>query len=398
MRNILVLTATPGMANALRRVLSHTCDNRPKVIATGGALFRHASPQEYHPRWKTWRIEDLPMLPEPRFRPRTGCAAKIQECKAAIVHADRIILAPPPDPPGIMDLQMLLDHVGFVGPVTVWDTHSLRDQDVIRAMASPMEDTDYWVQTEKLRVHADWLIGLNGSRAMTLYGRVSKAIPVGRVLSAMLSTFPVVPLSPPTENPDSPLDAATLQARTLRAFGDSPKDTLVTWQHAWEMGRISYPFSKDPIRLLEKPSVHPKDPIHALFEGAGRRENHPPSLLADWLESLRDISPWIHDPTVKNQGRNIPLGSARGRINHFQQLIQQGWLNPDEMLLTSAGRRVHEQLPASLTDLGLTALWTRALDPRVSGEKIGEGSDMLTKFRAWSERYVVDLISRMGKG
>ncbi|PKY11747.1 hypothetical protein B1757_02855 [Acidithiobacillus marinus] len=361
-------------------------------------MFRHASPQEYHPRWKSWRIEDLPMLPEPRFRPRTGCAAKIQECKSAIAQADRIILAPPPDPPGMMDLQILLDYVGYVGPVTVWSTHSLRDQDMIRTISSPVEDADYWVQAEKLRVHADWLIGLNGSRAMTLYGRVSKAIPVGRVLSAMLSTFPVVPLSPSTEDQNSSLDASTLQARTLRAFGDAPKDTLVAWQRAWEMGRISYPFSNEPVRFLEKLSAPPSDPLYALFQGAGRRENHPPCLLADWLESLRDVSPWVQDPALKSQGSNIPLGSVRGRVNHFQHLVDQGWLDPHEMRLTDAGRRVHAQLPASLTDLGLTVLWSHALDPRVSIGKIGEGSDVLQKFRAWSDKYVVDLISQMGKG
>lgn len=336
------------------------------------------------------------MLPEPRFRPRSGCAAKIQEYKTAITHADRVILAPPPDSPGVMDLYILIEHIGFNGPVTVWDTRSLRDDDLIKAMTHPHKNWDYWVQAEKLRVHADWLIGLNGSRAMTLYGRVAKAIPVGRVLSAMLSTFPVLP--PPANKSDNGLDAASFQARMLRAFGDSPKDALVMLQRAWEQGRISYPFDGSGIQPLEKSVEHSQDPIQAVFHGAGRREDHPQSLLADWLESLRDVSPWVQDPALKQYGKNIPLGSARSRINHLEQLVTQGWVDADSMQLTSAGQRIHQQLPQSLTDLGMTVLWARALDPHLSGSKDGESGGALKKFRAWSEKYVVDLISLIGKG
>lgn len=387
--NILVLTATPGMASALQRVLSKTSGNRPKVLATGGALFRHASPQEYHPRWKTWRIDDLPLLPEPRFRPRTGSGEKIREYKSVIARSDRVILAPPPDPPGLMDMQLLLDYAGIADPVTVWDTTSLQDEDVIHAIMHPRKDLDGWVQSEKARVHADWIIGLNGSRALTLYGRVSNPIPIGRVLSAMLSTFPVNP-SVPT---GSTMDAALLQARMLRAFRTPPKDTLILLQQAWERGGITYPFgSAGSIKLL---GGRVADSLRAVFNGCGQREARRQIHLADWLESLRDISPWVQDPALKEQARHIQLGSARGRMNHLDQITRQGWMDPADFCLTRGGQAVYEKIPASLSDLGMVALWAQALDANTL-EHGWKGP--LSAFASWAEKYVVDLVSNIEKG
>lgn len=396
---VLVLTATPGMALALRRVLSSTSKYHPKVIATGGALFRHASPTEYHPKWDKWRVEDLPLLPEPRFRPRTGTTDKIRECKAAIARSDRVILAPPPDPAGLMDLRILIDYAGFNGPVTIWDTTSLRDTDLLQAIAHPRKDVAHWVQVEKLRVHADWIIGLNGSRAMTLSRRVATAIPVGRVLSAMLSTFPVNETGLSRQS-ESGMDTAILQARILRGFGCSPENALILLARAWERGQITYPFvTSGKIALLEKDPV-PSDPVYAAFQGTGSRKNSPQHLLADWLESLRDVSPWVQDDALKLAARNIQLGSARGRMNHFTQLIRQGWVDPATMKLTPLGQTIYQKLPESLTDLGMTVLWTQALD-RLSHSEKGEETELETRllaFRSWAEKYVVDLVSLLGKG
>ncbi|MBE7562694.1 hypothetical protein H7F10_06960 [Acidithiobacillus sp. HP-6] len=388
------------MALALRRVLSSTSSYHPKVIATGGALFRHASPKEYHLKWDKWRAEDLPLLPEPRFRPRSGTTERIREYKSAIMRCDRVILAPPPDPAGLMDLQLLLDYAGFNGPVTIWDTTSLRDEDLVRAIAHPRKDVAHWVQVEKLRVHADWIIGLNGSRAMTLSRRVATAIPVGRVLSAMLSTFPVneTGLSRQTE---SGMDTAILQARILRGFDFPPEDALIQLARAWERGQITYPFiTSGKITTLEQYPTAPSDPVYAAFHGSGSRENSPQHPLADWLESLRDVSPWVQDDALKLAARNIQLGSARGRMNHFTQLIRQGWVDPATMNLTPLGQTIYQKLPESLTDLGMTVLWTQALDRLSHGEK-DEETELETRllaFRSWAEKYVVDLVSLLGKG
>lgn len=394
---ILVITATPGMANALRLALSSTSGNKPNVLATGGALFRHCSPKEYHLKWDKWRTEDLPLLPEPRFRPRPGTTGKIRECKAAIARSDRVILAPPPDPAGLMDLQLLLDYVGFDGDVTVWDTTSLRDADLTRSIAHPRKDVSHWAQTEQLRVHADWLIGLNGSRAMTLFGRVSTAIPVGRVLSAMLSTFPVNDASVFRQS-ESEMDTAILQARMLREFNHTPEDTLMLLSRAWESGHITYPFINGPgkITLLRK------DPgrfgsLYAAFQGEGSRENSPSHLLADWLESLRDVTPWVQDPSLKLSARHVQLGSARGRMNHFAQLVKNEWVDRSAMKLTPLGQKIHQKLPESLTDMGMTVLWAQALDSLARSEKNAFESQLLA-FRSWADKYVVDLVSLLGKG
>ena len=329
--------------------------------------------------------------------------------KAALTEVDKICLAPPPDLPGLFDLSLILSSAQRKDvAVEVWDTRSLRVEDLIRAIESPRQDVGAWADAERIRVYADWIVGLNGSRAMTLYGRVAKAIPVGRVLSALLGTFPP---KPQDLCPAERFDTATIQAWMLREHGWQPSRTLMTLQSHYEQGRITYPFTSrrhaygsasafpGAIQIRKREPLVREDPLLAALYQREQRVAHgdvAPTTFglcpqADWLESITDLRPWITDPHLREQAHGIQLGSPRARMGHLARLIEYGWVDPVRLDLLPAGKQVMEILPKSLTDLGTVVAWEKRL------EHVAMSQMPARAFQSWAERYVTEFLGWLQK-
>lgn len=399
----LVLTSTAGMSSAVQRAARALGWKHLHYAVTEGPIFRHASPQECRRRWKTYRVEDLPMLPGPRFRPVSGKIVKLKMLLQEASQTEKIVLAPPPDLPGLFDMSQIIAALQKREiELEVWDTRSLHPNDLAKAIQSPRKDTGSWAEAERVRVYADWIVGLNASRAMTLYGRVSKAIPVGRALSAMLATFPVRPME---LRPAELFDTASLQAWMLREHGWPATQTLKALQIAYERGAITYPFTTRRHRYgeaspfpggiqLRIPADSTRDPlldaIRHREEVVARGDMEPKTFglcpQADWLESLTDLRPWIRDDRLRQQAAGVQLGSPRARMDQLRRLIEAGWVDPSRLTLLPPGKRVLEVLPASLTDMGTLSLWERKLEEVA----LGEGS--AKAFQAWAERYVTEFL------
>ncbi|MGN0941473.1 MAG: DNA topoisomerase 3 [Selenomonadaceae bacterium] len=164
------------------------------VVTWGfGHILRQFEPQDYDERYKKWRAEDLPIVPA-KWQLMVDPAAKKQFeiIKGLIAKADEIVNAGDPDREGQLLIDEVLDYVGNTKPVLRILLNALDEKSIKEANADLRDNHDFVHLKESAlaRSRADWLIGMNLSRAYTLAARRSGhkvVLPIGRVKTPTLA-------------------------------------------------------------------------------------------------------------------------------------------------------------------------------------------------------------------
>ena len=79
-----------------------------------GHILRQAEPEEYDPRYKRWRAEDLPIIPrEWKLFVAKDCEKQFAIVKALIEGADEIVHGGDPDREGQLLVDEVLDYLGY---------------------------------------------------------------------------------------------------------------------------------------------------------------------------------------------------------------------------------------------------------------------------------------------
>lgn len=158
-----------------------------------GHLLEPAPPDAYDPALKTWDLATLPIVPEVfRFEPRDGKAAQqIKVIGRIIKGATEVVVATDADREGEMIGREILDRLGWKGPVFRLWLSDLTLPAVRKALAQlrPGHETEPLYHAALARTQADWLVGMNMSRAATLRFRQGpgKPLSVGRVQTPTLA-------------------------------------------------------------------------------------------------------------------------------------------------------------------------------------------------------------------
>ena len=158
-----------------------------------GHLLRQAEPQEYDEKYKKWRAEDLPIVPQ-EWKLIVEASSKKQFgiVKDLIARADEIVHAGDPDREGQLLIDEMLDYVGNTKPVRRILLNALDEKSIREANDHLRDNRDFAPLKESAlaRARADWLIGMNLSRAYTLAARRAGhdiTLPVGRVKTPTLA-------------------------------------------------------------------------------------------------------------------------------------------------------------------------------------------------------------------
>lgn len=158
-----------------------------------GHLLRQAEPQEYDEKYKKWRAEDLPIVPQ-EWKLIVEASSKKQFgiVKDLIARADEIVHAGDPDREGQLLIDEMLDYVGNTKPVRRILLNALDEKSIREANDHLRDNRDFAPLKESAlaRARADWLIGMNLSRAYTLAARRAghdMTLPVGRVKTPTLA-------------------------------------------------------------------------------------------------------------------------------------------------------------------------------------------------------------------
>lgn len=160
-----------------------------------GHLFEPATPEGYGEQFRQWRRDTLPIVPEQwrlEAKKDEGVAAQIEVIKACLLRADCVVNAGDPDREGQLLVDEVLQECGYTGKtLRIWLT-ALNDKAVAHALEH-LEDNAKYIHLHDsalARQRADWLIGYNATRAMTLKGREAGYVGVlsqGRVQTPTLA-------------------------------------------------------------------------------------------------------------------------------------------------------------------------------------------------------------------
>lgn len=202
---ILYIAEKPSLAKAIAQVLPkpHQFQDGHIVLGNGdkitwcfGHLLEQAPPDQYDDKYKQWRIQDLPILPQTwKLQVKASTKKQFSVVKKLIKECELIVHAGDPDREG----QLLVDEVihqckvakGKVQRTQRCLISDLNPAAVKRALSSLKSNRDFVpLSTSALaRSRADWLYGMNLSRICTLQGQKSGfkgVLSVGRVQTPLL--------------------------------------------------------------------------------------------------------------------------------------------------------------------------------------------------------------------
>lgn len=138
-----------------------------------GHLFEIVPPHEMDPKLKRWQLETLPMIPETfKYKVIPSKTSRFKAVKEIIKNpaVTEIIAAGDPAREGELIVQLVVRMSGINKPMRRLWVSSLTPKAVEQAFLNlrPIEDTMPLYHEAMARSYADWLIGMNASRAYTL--------------------------------------------------------------------------------------------------------------------------------------------------------------------------------------------------------------------------------------
>lgn len=198
----LVIAEKPSVARDLSRVLGmravgkHCFESQDRVITwCVGHLVELEEPATYDARWKAWRLDTLPMIPaEFKLRPVTGTREHLREvCKLLVdKRFTEVVNACDAGREGELIFRYLYQLARSRLPFRRLWISSLTDEAIRHGFASLKRgvDLDKLADAARCRSEADWLVGLNATRAVTVRYRTgadSMLYSIGRVQTPTLA-------------------------------------------------------------------------------------------------------------------------------------------------------------------------------------------------------------------
>lgn len=139
-----------------------------------GHILRQAEPEEYNAKYKNWKAEDLPIIPKQwKMIIDESCKKQFGIIKNLIDKADEIVHAGDPDREGQLLIDEVLDYLNCQKPVKRILLNALDEESIKKANKDLRDNRDFLnlKKSALARARADWLIGMNLSRAYTLAAR-----------------------------------------------------------------------------------------------------------------------------------------------------------------------------------------------------------------------------------
>lgn len=202
---ILYIAEKPSLGRAIADVLPKPHKKEEGCIraANGdvvswcfGHLLEQAEPDQYDPIYKQWNLQHLPIVPtEWKMQPKAKTRKQISLLRKLTKEADEIVHAGDPDREG----QLLVDEVIAYLKIPNYKREAMKrclisdlnPKSVKRSLAQLRSNREFIpLATSALaRSRADWLYGINLTRAYTLQGRqagYNGVLSVGRVQTPIL--------------------------------------------------------------------------------------------------------------------------------------------------------------------------------------------------------------------
>lgn len=304
MAKSVVIAEKPSVARDIARVLK--CNKKgngflegDKYIVTWalGHLVTLADPESYDVKYKTWNLEDLPMLPE-RLKltviKQTGKQFNAVKSQLTRNDVSEVIIATDAGREGELVARWILDKVKIKKPLKRLWISSVTDKAIKDGFANlkPGKAYDNLYASAVARSEADWYIGLNATRALTT--RFNAQLNCGRVQT------PTVAIIAARED-----EIKNFKAQTYYGIEAQTTDNLkLTWQ---DKNGNSRSFDKEKIDTLVK------------------KIGNSNAIVADIEKKpKKSFAPGLYDLTeLQRDANKIFSYSAKETLNIMQKLYEQ---------------------------------------------------------------------------
>ena len=333
-----------------------------------GHVLEQYDPGEYDERYKKWAMDDLPIVPDEwKLKVKKDAAKQFKIIKELAKKADYIINAGDPDREGQLLIDEVLLHIGNKKPVKRILLNALDQKSVVQALGDLRDNKDYTGLRDSAlaRSQADWLVGMNLSRAYTIKSRdagYDSVVHVGRVQTPTLALV-------------------VRREEEIRQFRPTTHYVLqVTWQH--ENGSIptAWKCKPDMEGLDSENRLLSKEIAEGLLSKIESAANHGDGAQIIAVEQKK-----------KQEGQRLPYSlstlqvEAGRRFGLSPQQVLDAMQSLYEMKLTTYPRSDCEYLPTN--QLSDAAAVIRNIEG-ISEEHLNEfaaRADVKIVSRAWND-------------
>ena len=197
---IVCIAEKPSVAKDIARIIGATTSrdgfmegNGYQVTWTFGHLCTLKEPHDYTPRWKSWSLSALPMIP-PRFGikliPDKGIAKQFAVIEQLMQKADSIINCGDAGQEGELIQRWVMQKAKAQCPVKRLWISSMTDEAIREGFRQLKDQDDYQplYLAGLSRAIGDWILGMNATRLYTLkYGQNRQVLSIGRVQTPTLA-------------------------------------------------------------------------------------------------------------------------------------------------------------------------------------------------------------------
>ena len=197
MSKTLVLAEKPSVGRELARVLGckhqgEGCLEGDRYVVTWalGHLVELSPPEEYDKAWAKWDMLTLPMLPEKmktQVIPQTGRQFRAVQALMRRGDISDLVIATDSGREGELVARWIMEKAGWKKPAKRLWISSQTDKAIKEGFAHlrPASEYDNLFRSARARSEADWLVGLNVTRALTC--KFNAQLSAGRVQTPTLA-------------------------------------------------------------------------------------------------------------------------------------------------------------------------------------------------------------------
>ncbi len=190
----------PSVAKDIARIIGATQSkggymegNGYQVTWTFGHLCELKMPEDYSPRWRSWALSSLPMIP-PRFgiklKDDEGIKRQFAIIEQLMHAADCIINCGDAGQEGELIQRWVMQKAGAKCPIKRLWISSMTDEAIREGFAKLKEQSQYdsLYMAGLSRAIGDWLLGINATRLYSIkYGKPGHPLSIGRVQTPTLA-------------------------------------------------------------------------------------------------------------------------------------------------------------------------------------------------------------------
>lgn len=199
---MLIITEKPKVASSFSVALNVPRNNQGyygneniEITSCRGHLFELYKPEDYDPKYKIWKQENLPIIPKTYRYKKIDATITQTNLVLELLKKhkdDEIIIATDADREGELIARIVFAQAGLTDTkkcYRFWTSAALTEKNIQLYIkdAKPWNAYNTLAQSGFARQHADWLVGMNLTPYITLLSGGKATFPIGRVQTAILA-------------------------------------------------------------------------------------------------------------------------------------------------------------------------------------------------------------------